>query len=79
MVGHNEIRAVGAIAGASGVISFDEKGDRKDAEMTIFTMKAGKITPLAIIKGTCDNILGLLMIATWPVRALLRKLSHTRA
>lgn len=36
--------------GASGRIEFDEKGDRKDAEMTIFTMKAGKITPLAIIK-----------------------------
>jgi branched-chain amino acid transport system substrate-binding protein len=37
--------------GASGRIEFDEKGDRKDAEMTIFTMKDGKITPLAIIKG----------------------------
>ena len=37
--------------GASGRIAFDEKGDRKDAEMTIFTMKDGKITPLAIIKG----------------------------
>lgn len=37
--------------GATGNIQFDEKGDRKDAEMTIFTMKEGKITPLAIIKG----------------------------
>jgi len=37
--------------GASGRIEFDEKGDRKDAEMTIFTMKNGKITPLAIIMG----------------------------
>ena len=37
--------------GASGKIEFDEKGDRKDAEMTIFTMKAGKIEPVAIIKG----------------------------
>jgi len=36
--------------GASGNIQFDEKGDRKDAEMTIFSMKEGKITPLAIIK-----------------------------
>ncbi len=36
--------------GASGLIEFDEKGDRKDAEMTIFTMKAGKIEPVAIIK-----------------------------
>jgi branched-chain amino acid transport system substrate-binding protein len=37
--------------GASGAISFDAKGDRKDAEMTIFTMKDGKIVPLAVIKG----------------------------
>ena len=37
--------------GASGKIEFDSKGDRKDAEMTIFTMKAGKIEPVAIIKG----------------------------
>lgn len=37
--------------GATGSIAFDEKGDRKDAEMTIFTMKAGKIEPLAVIKG----------------------------
>ena len=36
--------------GASGKIEFDEKGDRKDAEMTIFIMKGGKIEPLAIIK-----------------------------
>ena len=37
--------------GASGHVEFDEKGDRKDAEMTIFTMKSGTITPVAIIKG----------------------------
>jgi branched-chain amino acid transport system substrate-binding protein len=36
--------------GATGKIEFDDKGDRKDAEMTIFIMKAGKIEPLAIIK-----------------------------
>jgi len=36
--------------GASGDIEFDEKGDRKDAEMTIFTMKAGKLEPIAIVK-----------------------------
>ena len=36
--------------GATGKISFDEKGDRKDAEMTIFTMKDGKLAPIAIIK-----------------------------
>ena len=37
--------------GASGKIQFDQHGDRKDAEMTIFTMKGGTITPIAIIKG----------------------------
>jgi branched-chain amino acid transport system substrate-binding protein len=36
--------------GATGKIEFDAKGDRKDAEMTIFTMKGGKIEPVAIIK-----------------------------
>ena len=36
--------------GATGEISFDEKGDRKDAEITIFTMKEGKITPIAVVK-----------------------------
>jgi branched-chain amino acid transport system substrate-binding protein len=37
-------------AGASGRIVFDAKGDRSDAEMTIFTMKAGRLLPIAIIK-----------------------------
>jgi len=36
--------------GATGKIAFDDKGDRKDAEMTIFTMKDGKLTPIAVIK-----------------------------
>ncbi len=36
--------------GATGPIAFDEKGDRKDPEMTIFTMKSGKIEPIAVIK-----------------------------
>jgi branched-chain amino acid transport system substrate-binding protein len=36
--------------GATGPISFDEKGDRKDAEITIFTMKGGKIEPIAVVK-----------------------------
>ena len=37
--------------GATGKIAFDAKGDRKDAEITIFTMKGGKLDPIAIIKG----------------------------
>ena len=36
--------------GATGQIEFDDKGDRKDAEMTIFTMKAGKLEPIAVVK-----------------------------
>jgi branched-chain amino acid transport system substrate-binding protein len=36
--------------GATGRIAFDQKGDRKDAEITIFTMKGGKLDPIAIIK-----------------------------
>jgi branched-chain amino acid transport system substrate-binding protein len=36
--------------GATGRIAFDDKGDRKDAEITIFTMKSGKLDPIAIIK-----------------------------
>jgi branched-chain amino acid transport system substrate-binding protein len=39
-----------SFTGATGSIAFDEKGDRKDAEMTIFTMKGGKIEPIAVIK-----------------------------
>ena len=39
-----------SFSGATGKIEFDEKGDRKDAEMTIFTMKGGKIEPVAVIK-----------------------------
>ena len=33
-----------------GSFAYDAKGDRKDAEMTIFTMKGAKIAPIAIIK-----------------------------
>jgi branched-chain amino acid transport system substrate-binding protein len=42
--------AKNSFEGATGKIEFDAKGDRKDAEMTIFTMKGGKITPVAVIK-----------------------------
>jgi branched-chain amino acid transport system substrate-binding protein len=40
-----------SLAGATGKIEFDSKGDRKDAEMTIFRMHGGKIVPVAIVKG----------------------------
>ena len=37
--------------GATGTIEFDEKGDRKNAEITIFTMKGGKLEPVAVVQG----------------------------
>jgi branched-chain amino acid transport system substrate-binding protein len=36
--------------GATGHIEFDEKGDRKDAEVTIFQLHGGKVDPVAIVK-----------------------------
>src|SRR3954469_2297132 len=39
-----------SFTGSTGPISFDDKGDRKDAEITIFTMKGGKIEPVAVVK-----------------------------
>ena len=40
-----------SFTGATGKVEFDAKGDRKDAEMTIFRMRAGQIVPVAIVKG----------------------------
>jgi branched-chain amino acid transport system substrate-binding protein len=36
--------------GATGKVEFDAKGDRKDAEITIFKMDGGKIAPISIVK-----------------------------
>jgi branched-chain amino acid transport system substrate-binding protein len=36
--------------GATGTVQFDAKGDRKNAEMTIFVVRNGRITPVAIVK-----------------------------
>ncbi len=36
--------------GATGHTAFDDKGDRKDAEMSIFRVTEGKLIPIAIIK-----------------------------
>jgi branched-chain amino acid transport system substrate-binding protein len=40
-----------SFTGASGKVEFDQKGDRKDAEMTIFKLQGGKVKPVAIVKG----------------------------
>ena len=37
--------------GATGRIEFDAKGDRRNAEMTLFRMRKGEIVPVAIYKG----------------------------
>jgi branched-chain amino acid transport system substrate-binding protein len=39
-----------AFAGATGPVQFDAKGDRKDAEMTIFKLRGAKIVPVARVK-----------------------------
>ena len=55
--------------GASGHIEFDEKGDRKDAEMTIVTMKAGKMEPVAVVKAGRTIPMAELASATRPAEA----------
>jgi branched-chain amino acid transport system substrate-binding protein len=37
--------------GATGKVEFDAKGDRKDAEITIFLGKDGAIQPVSVVKG----------------------------
>jgi len=39
-----------SFTGATGTVQFDAKGDRKDAEMTIFKLQGGKVVPIAIVK-----------------------------
>ena len=39
-----------SLKGATGVVEFDAKGDRRKAEMTIFTVQKGKIVPVAIVR-----------------------------
>jgi branched-chain amino acid transport system substrate-binding protein len=39
-----------SFTGATGTVAFDAKGDRKDAEMTIFKLKDGKVVPVSIVK-----------------------------
>jgi branched-chain amino acid transport system substrate-binding protein len=39
-----------SLEGATGHVAFDAKGDRRDAEMTIFRLRGGGIVPVAIVK-----------------------------
>jgi branched-chain amino acid transport system substrate-binding protein len=43
-----QIHAV-SLQGATGKIEFDAKGDRRNADMTIFRMQGGKIVPVAVL------------------------------
>jgi branched-chain amino acid transport system substrate-binding protein len=36
--------------GATGTVAFDARGDRRNAEMTIFVVRGGRITPVAIVR-----------------------------
>src|SRR6185369_13689296 len=48
-----------SFTGSTGKVEFDAKGDRKDAEMTIFRMgKDGKIVPVAIVKNGVSTPFG---------------------
>ena len=44
--------------GATGKVEFDAKGDRKDAEMTIFKLEGGKVKPIAIVKNGVSTPFG---------------------
>ena len=39
-----------SFTGATGKVEFDAKGDRKDAEITIFKMKDSKLVPVSVVK-----------------------------
>jgi len=58
--------------GATGLIEFDDKGDRKNAEITIFTLKEGKVTPIGVVKAgkasTFDEFMKA-MVAAAPAAA----------
>ena len=55
--------------GATGHVEFDDKGDRKDAEITIFQMKGGKVDPIAIVKAGKSTKIGAEPAAAAPAAA----------
>ena len=38
-------------SGATGTVAFDANGGRRDAEITIYRMKDGKLVPRSVVKG----------------------------
>ena len=52
-----------SMTGATGKIEFDDKGDRKNAEITIFTLKGGKVEPVAVVQGGKAMSMSVVMAA----------------
>ena len=52
-----------SMTGATGKIEFDDKGDRKNAEITIFTLKGGKVEPVAVVQGGKAMTMSVFMAA----------------
>ncbi len=57
------------LKGATGTITFDEKGDRKNAEVTIFTLKDGKVVPVGVVQGGKSFAFADFMAANTPAPA----------
>ena len=47
-----------SFTGATGKVEFDAKGDRKDADITIFRLKDGNIKPVAVVKNGVSTPFG---------------------
>ena len=56
-----------SFTGATGKVEFDAKGDRKDAEITIFKMTGGKIAAVSIVKNGVATSFGASAPATAPL------------
>jgi branched-chain amino acid transport system substrate-binding protein len=59
--GTGEIRpddAQSDFSGATGRVEFDAKGDRKDADMTIFRLQSGRLRPVAIVRAGSPSPFG---------------------
>ncbi len=59
-----------SFTGATGKVEFDAKGDRKDAEITIFKMAGGKIAPVSIVKNGVATAFGAPAPAAAPAPAV---------
>lgn len=58
-----------SFTGATGKVEFDAKGDRKDAEITIFKLAGGKIVPVSIVKNGVATAFGPAPAAAAPAAA----------